>query len=312
MGKIYKNLLELIGNTPHLDLAKFAAKFGARSRIIGKLESYNPAGSVKDRLALALITDAEARGILTPDSVIIEPTSGNTGIGLAAVAAARGYHCVLTMPDTMSIERRRLMEIFGAQVVLTDGKLGMTGAIEKAREIAAKTPNSFIPAQFDNPANPEMHRRTTGPEIWEATGGLVDIFVAGVGTGGTLTGAGQYLKEQNPDIQIVAIEPADSPILSAGQWGLHKIQGIGVNFVPNVLDRNVYDEIMTVSNDDAIETARKLAEIEGLLAGISSGAAAWAALQLALRPENSGKNIVAILPDTGERYISTLMFAHLE
>ncbi|MDR2183138.1 MAG: cysteine synthase A [Clostridiales bacterium] len=308
MSNIYENIAELIGGTPLLALNKFAAKHGAKARILGKLESFNPLGSVKDRLALALILDAEERGLLHADSVIVEPTSGNTGIGLAAIAAARGYSCVFTMPETMSVERQRLLKFFGAKLVLTQGKRGMKGAIAKAEEIAAATPGAFIPGQFTNPANPAMHKRTTGPEIWADTGGNIDIFVAGAGTGGTISGAGAYLKSRQPDLHIVVAEPADCPVLSEGRPGLHKIQGIGPGFVPDTLDTQIYDEIITVTNDNAFETARELAKSEGLLAGISGGAAAWASLQVAKRPENEGKTIVAILPDTGERYLTTDLF----
>jgi len=309
MGGIYKNLTDLIGSTPLLELSNFGGKHGLKARLIGKLESRNPAGSVKDRIAKAMIDDAEAKGLLTKDSVIIEPTSGNTGIGLASVAAARGYRIVLTMPDTMSVERRNLLKVYGAELVLTDGAKGMKGAIAKAEELAANTPNAFMPGQFANPANPEIHRKTTGPEIWDGTDGKVDVLVCGVGTGGTITGAGEYLKSQNPDVKVVAVEPENSPVLSKGTAGAHKIQGIGAGFVPDVLNTNVYDEILTVSNEDAFATGRELAKTEGLLVGISSGAATWAALQIALRPENAGKTVVVVLPDTGERYLSTAMFA---
>jgi len=277
--------------------------------VIGKLEYFNPAGSVKDRIAKAMIEDAEQRGVLKPDSVIIEPTSGNTGIGLASVAAARGYRVILTMPETMSVERRNLLKAYGAELVLTEGAKGMKGAIEKALQLAEEIPHSFIPGQFDNPANPEIHRRTTGPEIWEDTDGKVDVFVAGVGTGGTLTGAGEYLKSKNPDIKIVAVEPFDSPVLSQGRAGAHKIQGIGAGFVPKVLNTSIYDEIIPVKHEDAFATSRLLSRTEGLLVGISSGAAAWAATEIAKRPEFEGKNIVVILPDTGERYLSTPLFS---
>ena len=309
MSKIYDNISELIGRTPLLALNNFAAKHGAKARILGKLESFNPLGSVKDRLALALITDAEEKGLLREGSVIVEPTSGNTGIGLAAIAASRGYRCILTMPDTMSIERRSLLKLFGAEIVLTEGKRGMKGAIAKAEEIVAATPGAFIPGQFTNPANPAMHIKTTGPEIWADTGGNIDIFVAGAGTGGTISGAGAYLKSRQPNLQIVVVEPEDCPVLSQGRPGLHKIQGIGPGFVPDTLDTKIYNEIITVTNDNALETARQLAKTEGLPAGISSGAAAWAALQMAKRPENVGKTIVAIIPDTGERYLSTELFS---
>jgi len=309
MSKINKSLTDLIGSTPLLELVNFSRKHGIKATLIGKLEGRNPAGSVKDRIAKAMIEDAEARGLLAKDSVIIEPTSGNTGIGLASVAAARGYRIILTMPETMSIERRNLLKTYGAELVLTDGTKGMKGAIAKAEELAAGIPRSFMPGQFINPANPEIHRKTTGPEIWDDMDGKVDVFVAGVGTGGTITGAGEYLKTKNPNIKIIAVEPESSPVLSKGTAGMHKIQGIGAGFVPEVLNRGVYDEVLTVSNEDAFATGRELAKTEGLLTGISSGAAVWAALQVALRPENEGKNIVVILPDTGERYLSTAMFA---
>jgi len=309
MSKVYKSLTELIGKTPLLELTRYEKKHDLKAVIIAKLEYYNPAGSVKDRIAKAMIDDAEARGILKPDSVIIEPTSGNTGIGLASVAAARGYRIILTMPETMSIERRNLLKAYGAELVLTEGSKGMKGAIEKAEELAKEIPNSFIPGQFTNPANPAIHKATTGPEIWEDTEGKVDIFVAGIGTGGTITGAGEFLKSKNPDIKIVAVEPAASPVLSKGTAGPHKIQGIGAGFVPDVLNTKIYDEIITVENDDAFATGRELAKTEGLLVGISSGAALWAATQVAKRPENEGKNIVVILPDTGERYLSTPLFS---
>jgi len=309
MGKIHRSLTDLIGSTPLLELSNLGRKHGLKATLIGKLEGSNPAGSVKDRIAKAMVDDAEARGLLTRDSVIIEPTSGNTGIGLASVAAARGYRIILTMPETMSIERRNLLSAYGAELVLTEGAKGMRGAIAKAEELAASTPNSFIPGQFVNPANPEIHRRTTGPEIWEDTDGKVDVLVAGVGTGGTVTGAGEFLKSKNPGVRVVAVEPEGSPVLSKGTPGVHKIQGIGAGFVPDVLNTKVYDEIVTVTNEDAFATGRDLAKTEGLLAGISSGAATWAALRVALRPESEGKRIVVILPDTGERYLSTVLFA---
>ena len=308
MSNIYNNITELVGRTPLLALDNFTAKHSVKARILGKLESFNPVGSVKDRLALALILDAEEKGLLHENSTIVEPTSGNTGIGLAAIAASRGYRCIITMPETMSIERRNLLKFFGAELVLTEGAKGMKGAIDRAKEIVAATPGAFIPGQFANPANPAMHVKTTGPEIWADTGGNIDIFVAGAGTGGTISGAGAYLKSRQPGLQIVVAEPADCPMLSEGRTGLHKIQGIGPGFVPDTLDTQIYNEIITVSNDDAFETAKQLAKTEGLLAGISSGAAAWASLQIAKRPENTGKTIVTIIPDTGERYLSTALF----
>lgn len=307
--KVYEKITDLIGGTPLLKLTKYSTERELGANIYAKLEYFNPAGSVKDRIARAMIDDAEAKGLLKPGAVIIEPTSGNTGIGLAAVAAARGYKIILTMPETMSVERRNLLKAYGAQLVLTEGAKGMKGAIAKAHELAAETPNSFIPSQFTNPANPTVHRGTTGPEIWEDTDGKVDIFVAGVGTGGTVTGVGEYLKSKNPDVKVVAVEPAGSPVLSTGTPGAHKIQGIGAGFVPDTLNTEIYDEIITVENEDAFETGRTLAREEGLLVGISSGAAVWAATELAKRPENKGKVIVALLPDTGERYLSTPMFA---
>ena len=306
--KTYKKITDLIGNTPLLELENYGEYQNLSGKIFGKLEYFNPAGSVKDRIAKAMIDDAEAKGVLKPDSVIIEPTSGNTGIGLAAVAAARGYKVILTMPETMSVERRNLLKAYGAQVVLTPGVNGMKGAIQKAQELAAENENSFIPSQFTNSANPRAHRSTTGPEIWNDTDGKVDIFVAGVGTGGTVSGVGEYLKSRNPDVKVVAVEPAGSPVLSGEKPGPHKIQGIGAGFVPETLNTDVYDEIIRVENEDAFKTGRILAKKEGLLVGISSGAAVWAAAQLAKRPENKGKIIVALLPDTGERYLSTPMF----
>lgn len=311
MAKVYHSLTELIGKTPLLELTNYEKKHTLKAGILAKLEYFNPAGSVKDRIALAMIEDAEARGVLKPDSVIIEPTSGNTGIGLASVAAARGYRIILTMPETMSVERRTLMKAYGAEIVLTEGAKGMKGAIAKAEELALDIPNSFIPGQFTNPANPAIHRATTGPEIWEDAGGKVDIFVAGAGTGGTVTGVGEYLKSKNPGVKIVVVEPADSPVLSEGRPGPHKIQGIGPGFVPAVLNTSVYDEIVTVKNEDAFAAARDVAAVEGLLVGISSGAALWAATELAKRPENTSKNIVVVLPDTGERYLSTALFVDL-
>ena len=307
--KTYDRITDLIGKTPLLKLSNYIRLKELGATIYGKLEYFNPAGSVKDRIARAMIDDAESSGALKPDSVIIEPTSGNTGIGLAAVAASRGYKIILTMPETMSIERRNLLKAYGAELVLTEGAKGMKGAIAKAQELAAETPNSFIPSQFTNAANPTAHRNTTGPEIWEDTDGKVDIFVAGVGTGGTVSGVGEYLKSQNPNVRVVAVEPAGSPVLSKGTPGPHKIQGIGAGFVPDTLNTEVYDEIIAVENEDAFETGRILARKEGLLVGISSGAAVWAATELAKRPENKGKIIVALLPDTGERYLSTPMFS---
>jgi cysteine synthase len=309
MSKIFKTLTDLIGKTPLLELSNYEKKNDLKATLIGKLEYFNPAGSVKDRIAKAMIDDAEASGLLKPGSVIIEPTSGNTGIGLASVAAARGYKIILTMPETMSIERRNLLKAYGAELVLTEGAKGMKGAIAKADELAAEIPNAFIPGQFVNPANPKVHRETTGPEIWEDTDGKVDILVSGVGTGGTITGAGEYLKSKNPNIKIVAVEPFDSPVLSEGRSGSHKIQGIGAGFVPQVLNTVIYDEIIKVKNEDAFAAGRELSKTEGLLIGISSGAATWAATELAKRPENAGKTIVIILPDTGERYLSTALFA---
>ncbi len=307
--KTFDRITDLIGGTPLLRLTNYIADNNLGATVYGKLEYFNPAGSVKDRIAKAMIDEAEAKGLLKPDSVIIEPTSGNTGIGLAAVAASRGYKIILTMPETMSVERRNLLKAYGAELVLTEGAKGMKGAIAKAQELAAETPNSFIPSQFTNAANPAAHRSTTGPEIWEDTDGKVDIFVAGVGTGGTVSGVGEYLKSQNPNVKVVAVEPAGSPVLSKGTPGPHKIQGIGAGFVPDTLNTEVYDEIIAVENEDAFETGRTLARREGLLVGISSGAAVFAATKLAKRPENKGKIIVALLPDTGERYLSTPRFA---
>ena len=309
MSQIYTSADQLIGHTPLLELTHIEKAHGLKARIVAKLEYFNPAGSVKDRIARAMIDDAEAKGILKPGSVIIEPTSGNTGIGLASVAAARGYRIIIVMPETMSVERRQLMKAYGAELVLTDGAKGMKGAIAKADELAKEIPNSFVPGQFVNAANPKAHFESTGPEIWQDTDGKVDIFVAGVGTGGTLTGVGQYLKSQDPDVKVVAVEPAASPVLSKGVSGSHKIQGIGAGFVPDVLDTKVYDEIIPVENDDAFTAGREIGRREGVLVGISSGAAIWAAIELAKRPENEGKTIVALLPDTGDRYLSTPLFA---
>jgi len=309
MSKIYKNLTELIGKTPLLELSNFTAKNHLQANIIAKLEYFNPAGSVKDRIAKAMIEDAESKGVLKSGSVILEPTSGNTGIGLAAVCASKGYRVILTMPETMSIERRNLLKALGAELVLTDGSKGMKGAIEKAQELADQMPLSFIPGQFVNPANPAAHKKTTGPEIWEDTGGKVDYFISGIGTGGTITGVGEYLKSKNPDIKIIAVEPFDSPVLSEGRAGAHKIQGIGAGFVPDVLNTKIYDKIVKVNHEDAFETGRELSKTEGLLVGISSGAALWAAAQIAKDPQTFGKNIVVLLPDTGERYLSTPLFA---
>lgn len=308
MSKIYTSADQLIGKTPLLELTHIEKKYGLKAKVIAKLEYFNPAGSVKDRVAKKMLDDAEAAGKLTPESVIIEPTSGNTGIGLASVAAARGYRIIIVMPETMSVERRQLMKAYGAELVLTDGTKGMKGAIEKADELAKEIPNSFIPGQFVNPSNPKAHYETTGPEIFEDTDGEVDIFVAGVGTGGTVTGVGEYLKEKKPSVKIVAVEPESSPVLSKGVAGAHKIQGIGAGFVPEVLDTKVYDEIIPVSNEAAFETGRLIGRSEGVLVGISSGAAAYAAVELAKRPENAGKTIVVLLPDTGDRYLSTPLF----
>lgn len=307
--KIYRKITDLIGNTPLLELVNYEQANHLSATLLAKLEYFNPAGSVKDRIAKAMLDDAEQQGLLQPGAVIIEPTSGNTGIGLASVASSRGYRVILTMPETMSVERRNLLKAYGAQLVLTDGAKGMKGAIAKAQELAEQTPNSFIPSQFSNPANPNAHLMTTGPEIWEDTDGTVDIFVAGVGTGGTLSGVGEYLKSKNPKVKIVAVEPAGSPVLSKGIAGPHKLQGIGAGFVPDTLNTKIYDEIIPVENEDAFETGRMLAQNEGVLVGISSGAAVFAATELAKRPENKGKVIVALLPDTGERYLSTPMFA---
>lgn len=309
MSKIYTSADQLIGRTPLLELTHIEAAEGLQAKILGKLEYFNPAGSVKDRIAKAMIDDAEASGKLKPGSVIIEPTSGNTGIGLASVAAARGYRIIIVMPETMSVERRQLMKAYGAELVLTDGAKGMKGAIARADELAKEIPNSFVPGQFVNPANPDAHKRTTGPEIWEDTDGKVDIFVAGVGTGGTVTGVGEYLKSQNPAVKVVAVEPATSPVLSKGVAGAHKIQGIGAGFVPDVLNTKVYDEVIPVANEDTFAAGKLVGHREGVLVGISSGAAVWAAIELAKRPENKGKTIVALLPDTGDRYLSTPLFA---
>lgn len=308
MSKIYKGIDQLIGKTPLVELTNIEEKFGLKAKIVAKLEYFNPAGSVKDRIAKAMIDDAEKSGKLKKDSVIIEPTSGNTGIGLASVAASRGYKIIIVMPETMSVERRQLMKAYGAELVLTEGAKGMKGAIAKAQELAQEIPNSFISGQFVNPANPQTHRENTGPEIWEDTDGKVDIFVAGVGTGGTVTGVGEFLKSKNKDIKIVAVEPASSPVLSTGNAGSHKIQGIGAGFVPEVLNTKIYDQIITVENEDAFETGRLIGKSEGFLVGISSGAATWAAIELAKKPENAGKTIVVLLPDTGDRYLSTDLF----
>lgn len=305
---VYTSIDQLIGNTPLLELSNIEKNLDLKAKVLVKLEYFNPAGSVKDRIAKAMLDDAEAAGKLNKDSVIIEPTSGNTGVGLASVAAARGYRLIITMPETMSVERRLLMKAYGAELVLTDGAKGMKGAIAKAEELTAEIPNSFIAGQFTNPANPQAHIKTTGPEIWNDTEGKVDVFVAGVGTGGTVTGVGKYLKSQNPDVKVVAVEPASSPVLSKGTAGAHKIQGIGAGFVPDTLDTSVYDEVIAVENDDSFETGRLVGHSEGVLVGISSGAAVWAAIELAKRPENEGKTIVALLADTGERYLSTPLF----
>ena len=309
MAKVYDSILDLVGKTPLVELKRIEEKEGLQAKLIAKVESFNPAGSVKDRIAKAMIEDAEAKGLLKEGSVIIEPTSGNTGIGLAAAATVKGYRMILTMPETMSVERRNIVKAYGAEVVLTDGTKGMKGAIEKADELAKEIPNSFVPGQFVNPANPAAHKKTTGPEIWNDTDGKVDIFVAGVGTGGTITGVGEYLKSQNPDVKVVAVEPATSPVLSQGKSGPHKIQGIGAGFVPKALNTEVYDEVFPVENEDAFELGREVARTEGILVGISSGAALKAATELAKRPENKGKTIVALFPDTGDRYLSTPMFS---
>lgn len=307
--KVYKKITDLIGHTPLLELENIEKEEKLEAKIYAKLEYFNPAGSVKDRIAKAMLEDAEAKGVLKPGSTIIEPTSGNTGIGLASAAAAKGYKLIIAMPETMSVERRKLMKAYGAELVLTEGAKGMKGAIAKAEELAKEIPNSFIPSQFSNPANPAAHEKSTGVEIWDDTDGTVDIFVAGVGTGGTISGTGKYLKSQNPNVKVVAVEPASSPVLSKGTAGPHKIQGIGAGFVPDTLDTKIYDEIFPVENDDAFETGRRIAKTEGVLVGISSGAALYAAIQLAKRPENKGKTIVALFPDTGERYLSTAMFS---
>ena len=306
---VYKAISDLIGNTPLVELTHIEEKEGLDASVVAKVEFFNPAGSVKDRIAKKMIEDAEKKGLIKPGATLIEPTSGNTGIGIASVAAAKGYKAIMTMPETMSVERRNLLKAYGAEVVLTDGKAGMKGAIAKAKELAATIPNSFIPSQFENPSNPQAHYESTGPEIWKDTEGKVDIFVAGVGTGGTVSGTGKYLKDQNPNVKVVAVEPATSPVLSEGHAGPHGIQGIGAGFVPNILDTSVYDEVFTVTNEQAYETGRLIAHNEGMLVGISSGAATYAAIQIAKRPENKGKTIVVLLPDTGERYLSTPMFS---
>lgn len=308
MGNVYKSALELIGNTPIVEVGNLEKKLGLRAKILVKLEYFNPAGSVKDRIARAMIEKAEADGSLKPGATIIEPTSGNTGIGLASIAAVKGYRIILTMPETMSVERRNILKAYGAEIVLTEGAKGMKGAIARAKELAAEIENSFIPGQFENPANPEIHRKTTGPEIWEDTDGAVDIFVAGVGTGGTITGTGEFLKSKKADVKVVAVEPASSPVLSEGRSGAHKIQGIGAGFVPETLNTSIYDEIIKVENDSAFATAKELGKTEGILTGISSGAALFAAIELAKRPENEGKTIVALLPDSGDRYYSTPLY----
>lgn len=308
MGKIYSSAEQLIGSTPLLEFVHLEKKYGLEARILAKIEFFNPAGSAKDRVAKAMIEDAEGRGLLKPGSVIIEPTSGNTGIGLALMAVVRGYRIIIVMPETMSVERQKLMKAYGAELILTDGAGGMPAAIAKAEELAKEIPNSFIPGQFKNPANAEAHRTTTGPEIWEDTDGKIDIFVAGVGTGGTITGTGQYLKSKNPEIKVVAVEPASSPVLSKGIAGIHKIQGIGAGFIPEILDTKIYNEIVPVEDEDAFVMGRQIGQTEGILVGISAGAATWAAIQLAKRPENKGKTIVVLLPDTGDRYLSTSMF----